>query len=106
MTQQSPSGSTATEVSPLRSLTGAGIAAVLAALLYKLTFSVAATFAAHPTITHSTIVANLGAAVRTLVIGGLTLATGIFAIAALGLIGLALQLVLQGRRTTESPPKS
>jgi hypothetical protein len=74
---------------------GALIAVVFAVLLYRLTTSVVQSFAAHPTLSDKTIVLNLAAAVRTLVIGGMTLATGIFSVAALGLVGLAVQLALK-----------
>jgi Protein of unknown function (DUF3082) len=89
-------------LTPIRSLIGAAIAAVMATLLYRLTMSVVHSFMAHPTITHNTIVRNISAAVRTLVIGGMTMGTGIFGLVALGLVALAIQLALQ----TASAPKS
>jgi hypothetical protein len=87
-------------LTPLRSLTGAMIAAIMATLLYRLTMSVVQSFMAHPTITHNTIVRNISAAVRTLVIGGMTMGTGIFSLVALGLVALAIKLILQPVSTT------
>jgi Protein of unknown function (DUF3082) len=89
-------------LTPLRSLTGAMIAAIMATLLYRLTMSVVQSFMAHPTITHNTIVRNISVAVRTLVIGGMTMGTGIFSLVALGLVALAIKLILQ----PASSPKS
>lgn len=97
MSKQSPSPFPPSTVSltPLRSLSGALIAIVFALLLYRLTASVVQSFAAHPPTSNNTVVLNLSAAVRTLVIGSMTLATGIFSVAALGLVGLAVQLAVQ-----------
>jgi Protein of unknown function (DUF3082) len=89
-------------LTPLRSLTGALIAGIMASLLYRLTMSVVHSFMAHPTVTHNTIVRNISAAVRTLVIGGMTMGTGIFSLVAVGLVALAIKLALQ----PASPPKS
>ncbi len=88
---------------PLRSLTGALMAAVMGLLLYRLTMSIIQSFAAHPTVSNNTIVVNLSAAIRTLVVGLATMATGIFAFVTLGLIALAIQAVLQGLNPAKSP---
>jgi uncharacterized membrane protein (DUF373 family) len=90
-----PTEPTSASLTPLRSLSGALIAVIFALLLYRLTASVVQSFAAHPSTSSNTVVLNLSAAVRTLVIGSMTLATGIFSVAALGLVGLAVQLTLQ-----------
>jgi hypothetical protein len=89
-------------LTPLRSLIGALIAGIMASLLYRLTMSVVQSFMAHPTITHNTIVRNISAAVRTLVIGGMTMGTGIFSLVAVGLVALAIKLALQ----PASPPNT
>jgi hypothetical protein len=89
-------------LTPLRSLIGALIAGIMASLLYRLTMSVVQSFMAHPTITHNTIVRNISAAVRTLVIGGMTMGTGIFSLVAVGLVALAVKLAFQ----PASPPNS
>jgi type III secretory pathway component EscU len=91
--------------SPLRSLTGALMAAVMGLLLYRLTTSIIQSFAAHPTISNNTIVVNLSAAIRTLVVGLATMATGIFAFVTLGLIALAIQAALQGLNPSQTPVK-
>jgi hypothetical protein len=85
--------------SPLRSLTGALMAAAMGLLLYRLTTSIMQSFAAHPTVSHNTIVVNLSAAIRTLVVGLATMATGIFAFVTLGLVALAIQAVVQSLRS-------
>ena len=66
-------------------------------LLYLLTHSIAQSFAAKPIAAKSYVAANIGAAVRTLVVGSCTLATFLFAITALGLLALGIQTALQGR---------
>jgi Protein of unknown function (DUF3082) len=90
-----PPNSNATPPTPLRSLTGALMAAAMGLLLYRLTTSIIKSFADHPTVSHNTIVVNLSAAIRTLVVGLATMATGIFAFVTLGLIALAIQAVVQ-----------
>ncbi len=90
---ESPSQSpTAPKVTPLRCLTGAGISGAIAYFFYFLSLSMIQTFAAKPLTTANAIALNIGAAVRTLVVGMGLLATGIFALTTLGLLGLALQL--------------
>lgn len=85
--------------SPLRSLTGALIAGGFALGLYRLTEAIATSFATKPIMSSNPIARNISAAVRTLVVGGSTLATGIFAIAAFSLILLAIQVALQPSKT-------
>jgi hypothetical protein len=84
---------------PLRSLTGALMAAVMGLLLYRLTTSIIQSFADHPMVSHNTIVVNLSAAIRTLVVGLATMATGIFAFVTLGLVALAIQAIVQSLRS-------
>lgn len=81
--------------SPLRCLIGAIIAGILAFALYNLTSSIAASFAAKGLPTGNITTVNIAIAVRTLVIGMATLATGIFGLAAIGLLGLGLQLLIR-----------
>ncbi|MEO0373798.1 MAG: DUF3082 domain-containing protein [Cyanobacteria bacterium P01_A01_bin.17] len=82
-------------VHPLQCLTGAIVASIFALLLYRLTSAIATSFAAHPLSVNNQTAASLSVAVRTLVVGMSTLATSIFALAALGLLGLGLQLIWQ-----------
>jgi hypothetical protein len=83
------------EVHPLRSISGAVISAILGILLYRLTSSIALSFASHPIVSDNRIVHNLSSAVRTLVVGMCAMGTGIFCLVAIGLIGLAIQVTLQ-----------
>jgi hypothetical protein len=97
-----PSNDDTKPLTPLRSLIGAAIAGVMAVLLYRLTTSVVQSLMAHPTSSHNQIVMSLSTAVRTLVIGSMTMGTGIFGLVTVGLIALALKLALQ----PASPPNS
>lgn len=90
--------STEQPMSVWRCLSGAAIAAAFALGLYGLTSAIAQAFASHPLQTTNVTAQNISVAVRTLVIGISTLGTGIFAITALGLLGLSLQLVIQRLR--------
>ncbi|AHB88484.1 hypothetical protein NK55_05885 [Thermosynechococcus sp. NK55a] len=78
---------------PLRCLTGALIAGTLGILLYRLTGAIAYLLATHAVSPHNQLVYSLAVAVRTLVVGLCTLATGVFSIIALGLVALTLQLL-------------
>ncbi len=89
-------------VSPLQCLTGSMVASIFALLLYRLTSSIAASFAAHPLSVSNQTAMSLSVAVRTLVVGMSTLATAIFAFACLGLFGLGVQLILQRIFTPKS----
>mgnify|MGYP005842976475 CR=1 FL=1 len=80
---------------PLRCFTGALISAALAFGLYLLTTSIAQTFAAKPLYTDNMTAIKISIAVRTLVVGLTTLASGVFAISTLGLFGLGIQLWLK-----------
>ncbi|MDP5338995.1 MAG: DUF3082 domain-containing protein, partial [Nodularia sp. (in: cyanobacteria)] len=80
---------------PLRCITGAIFAGGLGYAMYSLMISIATTFAAKPIHSDNPIAVNIGAAVRTLVVGVVALGTGIFGIVAIGLLALAIQLVVQ-----------
>jgi len=80
---------------PLRCLIGAAIASAIATALYSLTSAIATTLAAKPLPTVNATAMNLAVAVRTLVVGLATLGTGVFALVAVGLLLLALQLLLR-----------
>ncbi|MCM1983456.1 DUF3082 domain-containing protein [Lyngbya confervoides] len=82
-------------LSPLRPLGGALIAGFLGVLLYRLTQSIALSFATHPSLSSSQFSQNISAAVRTLVVGVSAMATGLFSLAALGLLALTIQIFLQ-----------
>lgn len=93
--ESSPPPTQIATVHPLRSLSGAFISAILGLLMYRLTSAIALSFATHPIVSDNRIVHNLSAAVRTLVVGICAMATGIFTLVAMGLIGLAIQVTLQ-----------
>ncbi|MEA5516066.1 DUF3082 domain-containing protein [Nodularia sp. UHCC 0506] len=80
---------------PLRCITGAVFAGGLGYAMYSLMISIATTFAAKPIHSDNPIAVNIGAAVRTLVVGVVALGTGIFGIVAIGLLALAIQLMVQ-----------
>lgn len=79
----------------LRCVTGSLMAGGFAGALYALTLSIAQTFANKPIHSDNVTVINIAAAVRTLVMGIVALGGGIFAFAAVGLMALALQLLIQ-----------
>lgn len=87
---------------PLRCFTGSAIAAGFAYVLYLLTQSIVISFAAKPLSSTNMLAARIGAAVRTLIVGISTLGTGIFAIAAIGLLALGIQLVFKQLRQSNS----
>ncbi|NJK99774.1 MAG: DUF3082 domain-containing protein [Spirulinaceae cyanobacterium RM2_2_10] len=78
---------------PLRCFIGAVIAGALASAMYALTRAIATNLAAQPLPTVNVTATNIAIAVRTLVIGAATLATGVFGLVTLGLLLLALQLL-------------
>ena len=80
--------------SPLRCILGAIVAGFIASLMWKLTNSIAISFASTPIDSPNMIVVRMSTAVRTLVVGMSSLGTGIFGLAAVGLTGLAIQLIL------------
>jgi len=80
---------------PLRCLTGASIAGAIAFVMYRLTLSIANTFAAKPLSLTNPLAARIGALVRSIVVGISTLGTMVFGIVTLGLTALAIQLIIQ-----------
>ena len=95
-----------TQPTPIRCLSGALISGGLAIALYLLTASIAQTFAAKPIHSDNPIAINIGAAVRTLVVGITALGTGIFALVAVGLVALAIQLSIQAIAKRSTPPSA
>ncbi|MDZ7959606.1 MAG: DUF3082 domain-containing protein [Aulosira sp. DedQUE10] len=83
------------QTSPLRCVTGAIISGGLGYALYSLMISIATSFANKPIHSHNQLVIRLTSAVRTLVVGLVALGAGIFALVAVGLLALAVQLVVQ-----------
>jgi hypothetical protein len=79
----------------LKCFSGALMAGTIALLTYRLTLSIAATFAAKPIVSDNPAVMNIASAVRTLVVGMVALGAGVFGVAALGLFLLGGQLLIQ-----------
>ena len=98
----SPPNITQTLTSPWRCLCGALIAGGMAIALYSLTVSIAHNFAAKPLHSVNPLVMNIGAAVRTLVVGVSMLATCVFGLVAIGLLALGVQVFVQ--QLTQQPP--
>jgi hypothetical protein len=82
--------------SALDCLSGSAIAAVIAGLAYLLTANIVGNFATKPFTSTNYVAVNIASAVRTLVMGMFSMATVIFAIAALGLFALGIQTLIQG----------
>jgi hypothetical protein len=81
--------------SPLNCVLGSGVAFTFAFLLYGMTSRITFSFASKPIHTDSMVVSRLSAAIRTLVVGMSAMGTGIFGLAAAGLLGLGIQLLLK-----------
>ncbi|HEY9639974.1 MAG TPA: DUF3082 domain-containing protein [Coleofasciculaceae cyanobacterium] len=84
-----------TPPTPLRCFTGAIISGGFATLLYSFTQSIIQVFANKPVPTGNPATTNIAVAVRTLVVGMSTLATAIFAISAVGVAALGIQLMVK-----------
>lgn len=83
------------QTTPLSAFSGALMAATIAILLYRLTHSIALSFATHPSQATSQMAQTLSGAVRTLVVGLSTLATGLSAMATIGLVALGIKLLVE-----------
>ncbi|MGK7929015.1 MAG: DUF3082 domain-containing protein [Spirulina sp.] len=97
----SPPTSEQKPLTPLQCVIGSLTAAGFALPLYLLTTSIASTFAQKPLPTTNQTALNIAIAVRTLVVGLATLATAIFAIAAIGLLALAIQTAFSKEKPME-----
>jgi hypothetical protein len=89
--------------SPWSCIGGAGVAGGIAVVLYQITIGIAQVFAHQPAQSTSLLVQRISAAVRTMFIGLSAMGTGIFALAALGLLGLGIQLLLQRPQNASEP---
>ncbi len=99
---ESPSTSKSNQTSVWRTLSGALLAAVFALPLAKMSRLIALSFAEHPFTSDNQFALKISVALRTLVVGLMTLATGIFCFAALGLVALSIQILWQNIRSTAS----
>lgn len=80
---------------PLKCGAGALTAGTFSLLAYRLTVSIATSFANKPVTSSNPAVVNISSAVRTLVVGMVALGAGVFGIAALGLAALGIQLLFK-----------
>jgi len=94
------------QVTPKSCLFGSVISGSLAFLLYGLTKSIAQTFALKPITVTQQWAIQLASAVRTLVVGMSSLATGLFAVTTVGLILLAIQLTIKKMKPEQSSSPS
>jgi hypothetical protein len=85
----------------LKCFSGSFVAGTIAMLAYRLTVSIATTFAEKPILSDNPTTVNIASAVRTLVVGSVALGAGVFGLAALGLFLLGIQLFFQ--RLTHRP---
>ncbi|ERN43137.1 protein of unknown function (DUF3082) [Rubidibacter lacunae KORDI 51-2] len=96
---RSPDTSEARPINPWDCLLGAAISSGIALPLYLLTRSIAASYANKPIASGNQTAIAIGSAVRTLVVGGCTIATALFALSAVGLVLLAGQTLWQQKRS-------
>ena len=94
-TNSEPELSESSKVTPLRCLVGSILSSVMAFGLYLLFNSIVQTYAIKTISSTNPIAVNLSAAVRTLVMGTVALATGVFAMVAIGIFLLGIQLTIQ-----------
>jgi Protein of unknown function (DUF3082) len=89
--------------SPLRCLSGATVAGVMAAMMYWMANKIATNFAARPVQGNSTAAINIAVAVRTLLVGMTSLGTAVFSIVCVGLIILAIKIALGHAQAPPTP---
>ena len=101
-TKQTPT-TTETPTSPFRSLTGAVISGGLGYAMYNLMINIATNFANKPIHSHNPVTLRISSLIRTAIVGMIGLGTTVFAVVALGLLALTVQLVLeQNKKKVES----
>ncbi|WP_448379650.1 DUF3082 domain-containing protein [Gloeomargarita sp.] len=79
-------------LTPGRCLTGAAISGVLGLAVLALTQAVTQALAAHPLQSHNPLVLRLASVVRTVLVGGGTLAVVVLGVFTVGLVALAIQV--------------
>jgi Protein of unknown function (DUF3082) len=89
-------------LSPWRCLVGAAISGSLGTACYSMTSAIAHTYASKPIVSDNQITVNIGSAVRTLVVGIVSLGTFVFAFATIGLVGLGIQLTIQSFKSSST----
>ena len=103
-TDAQPSEGQDTLPNPLQCLSGALISGGFAIALYFLTSSIGNTFASKPLPSSNQTAIQISIAVRTLVVGVSTLATALFTIIGVGLMGVTIYLFVQQLKNRTSPP--
>ncbi|MEL6494014.1 MAG: DUF3082 domain-containing protein [Cyanobacteria bacterium J06623_7] len=83
---------------PWRCFSAASLSGGIAYLCYLMFTSIVHTYAAKAVTSSNPIVVNLTAAVRTMVMGIVALGTGVFAVVAVGLLLLGIQVTIQGQK--------
>lgn len=100
MSESAPTPSKPKSVSAWKTSSGALLAGLFALPLAKMSSLIALSFAEHPFTSDNQTALKISIALRTLVVGLSTLATGIFCVAALGLAALSVQILWQNLRPT------
>lgn len=103
---ESPATKKSNPPSVWRTMTGAVMAGTIAFPLAKLSSKIAQSFAEHPFTSDNQTALKIAIALKTLVVGLSTLATGIFCIAALGLSALSIQILWQNLQSALTPSES
>ena len=93
--QQKSQEETKSNLTPWRCWLGSAISGSLTYGLYLLTMAISHSFASKPLPTGNITTYNIAVAVRTLVVGIATLATGVFGLVAIGLLALGVQILIQ-----------
>jgi hypothetical protein len=90
-----PTGETEEKTTPLRCFIASCISGAIAFCAYSLLTSITNTYATKVITSSNPIVINLTSAVRTMVMGIVALATGVFGMVAIGLFLLGIQIAVQ-----------
>jgi hypothetical protein len=96
ITKAPPSGPK--PATPLRAMLGSAVAGGFAFALWRLTETIAIRMALTKVVSDNMIVMRMSSAIRTLVVGLSAMATGIFAVAALGLLLLCIQMLVTPKK--------
>ena len=97
-TEETP---TTTQTSPFRSLTGALISGGLGYAMYNLMITIATNFANKPIHSDNPVTLRISSLIRTAIVGMIGLGTTVFAVVALGLLALTIQLILEQKKQKE-----
>ena len=93
------------EVTPISCFFASVVSGTIALAVYNLMIAIAETYADKPVIAKSVLAVKIATAVRTLVVGVAALGTGVFALVAVGLFLLGIQLTVKSLTDKESSEK-